>query len=70
MNDLEITSLIVLCKLTDGTIRSINTGRQTELEILRTINSYSDGKFSVSDKPITGIDIEMPKGFKSLSKSL
>lgn len=64
--DIKINALIVLCKLSDGSIRSVNTNRETELMILETLSNCAIDGIKLSADEITAIDIIMPQGFKSL----
>ena len=57
--DIKINALIVLCKLSDGSIRSINTDREVELKVIETIEKECNG-ITFSAKPILGVDIEIP----------
>lgn len=68
LNDMEITNLVVTCKLSDGSVRAIVTDRKTEVEILKTIRSASlDGELIVSESPLLGIDIITPIGGNTLA---
>lgn len=64
---MEITNLLVTCKLSDGSVREVFTNRETEVEILKTILSNSpNGEINISDKPVYGLDIFLPKNAPSL----
>ncbi len=68
---MEITNLLVTCKLSDGSVREVFTNRETEVEILKTILSNSPtGEINISDKPVLGLDIILPKNALSLSEYL
>jgi len=55
----DIVSLILLCKVSDGTIRSVNTGRNIEADVLDLLEKeYSTIPLSIN--PINGIDIIIP----------
>jgi len=56
---LKIDSIIVLCKLSDGTVRSVNTGRKSESDILNLINNEY-GQIPLSSEVINGVDIISP----------
>jgi hypothetical protein len=60
--DLGITCLIVLCKLSNGDIRSVITNREIERDVLFTIINKSGKDLSLSETKIKGIDIMMPEG--------
>ena len=55
----EIECLIVLCKLSDGAVHSVNTDRNIELKIFDLINKeYNKIPLSVQRVPV---EIIMPK---------
>jgi uncharacterized protein YebE (UPF0316 family) len=60
---MEITNMVVTCKLSDGTVRAIITDRETEVQILKTIRNSSKGELIVSNNPIIGMDIVAPEGY-------
>lgn len=53
-----------LCKLSDGTVRSVNTERKVELDILQVISDKYN-TIPLSSTKMAG-DIIMPDGFTSL----
>lgn len=55
----DIVSLIFLCKLSDGTVRSVNTGRKDESNILELLEKKY-GTIPVSTDCIKGVDIIIP----------
>jgi hypothetical protein len=59
-SSLEVIGLVVLCKLSDGSIRSANTDRNIERSILSKIVSDSNGELNLSKYALKGIDIVMP----------
>jgi hypothetical protein len=64
---MEITNLLVTCKMSDGSVREVFTNRITELEILKTLISNSPtGEINISDKPVIGLDIILPKNAPAL----
>jgi len=69
-NNIEITTLVVICKLSDGTIRTINTDRKAKVEILNTLHSYYPEGITASDKPIVGVKIVLESGVETLAEYL
>ena len=56
--EIEIVSIVILCKLSDGTVRSVNTGRKQESKILDLLEKEY-GTIPISYEKIGG-DIIIP----------
>ena len=66
---MEIINIVVLCKLSDGTIRGIFTSKEAEVKILDAISSqYPKDEIRVSENHFKGMDIILPEGEKPLSE--
>lgn len=56
---MEITSIVILAKLSTGKIHQIPVDKISSLNVLQVIKSFSkDGAIPVMEEPMTGIDWE------------
>lgn len=64
MDGLSLTGIVVLCQLSDGSVRSVNTNREEELSILDLLDKRPQG-LTLSKEAIIGATVEMPSDFNN-----